>query len=240
MRGLLYKELVQNRNLLISAVLAEVSVSTVMILPLILGGDSDIISELVLYLGMMIYLAMFAILAMLTASLFGADENKRWAYFISSTPATAAGQVRIKYLCTFIMYTLLLGYSFALSKIAAALGGEVPFGIAFELYFLMLFLHAVEFPFIVRFGSKSGDMVKAAVSQLIMLIVIEYALFGDISSFLDDGDAAFELLLRLDKAGVIGGAASVLLTVFPFFALSMYLFSCEISVRLYLKGVEDN
>lgn len=238
MWGLIYKELVQGRKSIISIILGEGAMSLMMLLPILWEEDSDLVSELIPLYGIMIFLMMFLILSMLCVGFFEMDENKRWAYFIASTPATAAGHVRTKYLCTFIMYTLLLGWSFALSKIVAAKGFRISFVVPLGLYFAMLFVHAVEFPFIVRFGSKAGSLVKTAIGLLAMLIGCEYALFGDISAF-ENTDEIFDLLSRLGKAGVISGVTSMLVMAFPFVALSMYLFSCEISARLYLKGAED-
>lgn len=238
MWGLIYKELVQGRKSIISIIVGEAAMSLMMLLPILFEEDSDLVSELMPIFGTMVYLMVFLILSMLCAGFFEMDENKRWAYFIASTPVTAAGHVRTKYLCTFIMYTLMLGWSFVLSEIVAAKGFRISFAVPLGLYFAMLFVHAVEFPFIVRFGSKAGSMVKTAIGLLAMLIGIEYALFGDISAF-ENTDEIFDLLSRLGKAGVISGVTSMLVMAFPFVALSMYLFSCEISARLYLKGAED-
>ncbi|MDE6591561.1 MAG: ABC-2 transporter permease [Oscillospiraceae bacterium] len=238
MWGLIYKELVQGRKNIISIIISEGAMSLLMLMPSLLGEDSDLVSEIIPLLGIFVYILMFLIISMLCVGFFEMDENKRWVYFIASTPATAAGQVRTKYLCTFIMYTLLLGWSFALSKIVAAKGFQISFVVPLGLYFAMLFVHAVEFPFIVRFGSKAGSLVKTAIGLLAMLIGVEYALFGDISAF-ENTDEIFDLLSRLGKAGVISGVTSMLVMAFPFVALSMYLFSCEISAKLYLKGAED-
>ncbi|MCM1577623.1 MAG: ABC-2 transporter permease [Ruminococcus sp.] len=234
MKGLLYKELIINRKNLISILLGELAVSAIILLPSLLpveGVDTDTIAEFTALMSILVFIVMFLIAGMLAAGFFEADENKRWAFFIASTPASAAAQVRVKYICTFTVYTLLLGYCFLLSKITEARGTPVSFFAALAMFFLMILLHAAEFPFTVRFGSKAGGMVKTAFGMLVMLIGIEYFLFGDISAFEETDIIA--LTEQLGKAGVISGVTSMTVTAFPFFSLSMYLFSCVISERLY-------
>jgi uncharacterized membrane protein YciS (DUF1049 family) len=103
------------------------------------------------------------------------------------------------------------------------------------LFFLQLFLRAVETPFLVRYGSKSGKQVKLLVLLGAVFLVIVYLLFGP----LPDSDTVFETIVNWFSgenklSGMLLGAAAIL----PYMIVALYYVSYRISCRLYQRGVE--
>lgn len=236
MAGLLYKELVLNRRNIISMAAAELVISLVIFMPLFDGGleDADILTSL---LSTVMIPVMFLSLGMI-AGFFEIDETKKWAYFISSSPVTQTGHIRTKYIFTFLMYTALLVWCYYLSAFAAVLGGSINMSIAVFMQWIMLIFNAVEFPFMVRFGTKAGGFIKSAFMIALMLIFIEYALFGDISAFTDP-EKIFKYIESLSETTAMSDIALVLNALLPAAAAGLYYLSYKISCKLFLKGAEE-
>ncbi len=236
MAGLLYKELVLNKKNIISIAAAEIAISLVIFMP-IFDGVSEDADILVSLLSTVMIPMMFLSLGMI-AGFFEVDETKKWAYFISSSPVTQTGHIRTKYFFTFLMYTALLVWCYYLSAFAAVLGGSINMSIAIFMLWAMLIFNAVEFPFIVRFGTKAGGYIKSAFMIALMLIFIEYALFGDISAF-SDSEKIFKFIERLSETTAISDIMCVLTAIFPCAAFGLYYLSYKISCKLFLKGAEE-
>lgn len=234
MAGLLYKELVLNKRNIISMAVAELVISLVIFMPLFDGGleDADILTYL---LSTVMIPVMFLSLGM-TAGFFEIDETKKWAYFISSSPVTQTGHIRTKYIFTFLMYTALLVWCYYLSAFALVLGGSINMSIAVFMQWIMLIFNAVEFPFMVRFGTKAGGFIKSAFMIALMLIFIEYALFGDFSS---DSEKIFAFIESLSETTAMSDIMCILTAVFPCAAAGLYYLSYKISCKLFLKGAEE-
>lgn len=239
MAGLLYRELVLNKNNLLGMALGIMGISVMMFLPLIFSDDAYIEpSVATALLSVFIFIAVFLMLGMMTASIFAADESKKWAYFITSTPLTDVSQIKEKYLFTLLLYIALLVWCDFSAVLLAALGGSANVMIAFVMMCAMLVTNAIEFPFIVRFGSKAGSNIKTALILLIMLIAFEYMFFGDLSIF-GSFDKFWEFFERLSDTTLMSDIALVILAVFPYISIGLYFLSYKISCKLYLKGAEE-
>lgn len=239
MAGLLYRELVLNKNNLLGMALGIMGISVMMFLPLIFSDKTYIEpSVATALLSVFVFIAVFIMLGMMTASIFAADESKKWAYFITSTPLTDVSQIKEKYLFTLLIYIALLVWCDFTATLLAALGGSANVMIAFEMMCIMLATNAIEFPFIVRFGSKAGSNIKTALILLIMLITFEYIFFGDLSIF-GSPESFFEFIEKLSDSSAMTDIALVLLAVFPYISVGLYFLSYKLSCKLYLKGAEE-
>ncbi|MDE5993798.1 MAG: ABC-2 transporter permease, partial [Oscillospiraceae bacterium] len=171
MAGLLYRDLVLNKKNLLSMALGEILISFIMFMPLTdteaVGLEISIVTAL---LSVFVFIVLFLTLGVMTATIFEADESKKWAYFITSTPLTDVSQIKEKYLFTLLLYIALFVWCYFLSALSAALGGAANVLIAFLMMCIMLAANAIEFPFLVRFGSKAGSHIKTAVMLLAMII----------------------------------------------------------------------
>lgn len=240
MAGLLYRELVLNKKNLLCMALSEMAVSLLMFLPLIFKDDNLGLEPgaVTFLLSVFVFIMGFLVLGMMTAAIFEADESKKWAYFITSTPMTDVSQIKEKYLFTLLLYIVLLVWCYFLAVLLAALGGSANVMIAFMMMCIMLLTNAIEFPFIVRFGSKAGSHIKTAVMLLVMVIAFEYIFFGDLSIF-GSFEKFFEFFERLSDTTLMSDIALVLLAVFPYIAVGLYYLSYKLSCKLYLKGAEE-
>lgn len=240
MAGLLYRELVLNKKNLLGMALSEMAVSLLMFLPLIFKDDSLGLepSTVTALLSVFVFIMGFLVLGMMTAAIFEADESKKWAYFITSTPMTDVSQIKEKYIFTLLLYHVLFIWFYFLFVFLAAFGGSANIMVAFEMMWIMILTNAIEFPFIVRFGSKAGSHIKTAVMLILMLIAFEYIFFGDLSIF-GSLESFFEFFERLSDTSLMTDISLVLLTVFPYISAGLYYLSYKISCKLYLKGAEE-
>lgn len=239
MAGLLYRELVINKKNLFGMALSEMAVSILMFLPLIFSEDTYMEpSAATLLLSVFVFIMGFLVLGMMTAAIFEADESKKWAYFITSTPLTAVNQIKEKYLFTLLLYIALFVWCYFLAVLLAALGGSANAMIAFMMMCIMLLTNAIEFPFIVRFGSKVGGNIKTAIILIITIIAFEYRFFGDLSIF-GSFEKFFEFFESLSDTSLMSDIVLVLLAVFPYISIGLYYLSYKISCKLYLKGAEE-
>lgn len=238
MAGLLYRELVLNKKNLLSIALGEIGISILMFFPLIFEDGYAETSFVSALLSVFVFIMAFLVLGLMTASIFETDESKKWAYFITSTPLTDVSQIREKYLFTLLLYTALFVWCYFLSVLSAALGGSANVMTAFMMMCIMLVTNAIEFPFIVRFGSKAGSHIKTALMLLVMVIAFEYIFFGDLSIF-GSPEKILELFEKLSDTSLMTDISLVVLAVFPYFAAGLYYLSYKISCKLYLKGAEE-
>lgn len=105
-------------------------------------------------------------------------------------------------------------------------------------FMLILFLNAIEIPFIVRFGYRKGVNLKAVIFVLVIAAVGIYFLFGDISMFgsWEDFMQFIIDILNGRRGGTILVAVSALA---PFMIGLFYVLSYKISCKMYVKGVEQ-
>lgn len=238
MAGLLYRDLILNKKSLLSIALGEIAVSLLIIAPILFDGvtlDTEIITSL---LSVFVFIMAFLILGMMTASIFEMDESKKWAYFITSTPLTDVSQIKEKYIFTLLLYITLFVWCYFLSALSAVMGGAANVLIAFIMMCVMITANAIEFPFLVRFGSKAGSHIKTALMLLISIIAFEYRFFGDLSIF-GSPDKIFEFFEKFSDTSLMSDISIVLLAVFPYITAGLYFLSYKLSCKLYLKGAEE-
>lgn len=238
MAGLLYREFVLNKKNLLCIAGGLAVTSLIMFTPFIAKGDfmeTKILTDL---LSVFVFLMLFLVLGLMTASIFEADESKKWAYFITSTPLTDVSHVKEKYLFTLLLYIALFLWCDFLAVLSAALGGAANAMVAFIMLCVMITMNAIEFPFLVRFGSKAGSYVKTSIIMLLMLIAFEYFFFGDLSIF-GGSEKIYELFEKLSDTSLMSDISLVLLAVFPYISAGLYFLSYKLSCKLYLKGAEE-
>ncbi len=236
MSGLIYKELVMNKRTLLIMTVVSLIVSS------ILFNTSDIdegMETIYSLLGMLSFVLIFLLVGMMQPMIFQADENKRWAYFISASPKTAKGQVEAKYIFTLIISFGAMIFCMIINDLAELINGMPDMLLLiYNLLIIQLFLRALELPFIFRFGSKAGGSYKAAVFLIALLAVIAYLLFGNLSIFSSNIDAFYERVLAF-IGGEIPDSLYIIMAVSPYIVGILYYVSYRISVKFYLKGAEN-
>ena len=244
MKGLLYKELVQNKIMLFSVGICCIFFSFFMgimpFLPFMKDGDELSGNNSFTVIMMMFITALdYLFLLCFQGNFFQNDERKKWAYFIASSPETAVGQVRSKYFLVLILDMSVLIWTYFFENIANAFQDTLTGTISISaiLFFLHLFISAFDIPFMVRFGTKGGNMVHTVIFVLMIAFGGIYFLFGDLS-FFDSMDEFYQKLIDFVHGEHISEWTFLGLGVFFWLTIGCYYLSYKISCKFYLKGVE--
>ncbi len=237
MLGLLYKEFRLNLFQMMVSIGAITFLSLAMLIG-VSGDSSD--RELYAILYGFICVAVYIVAGIFEDGIFAGDERRKWAYYIASTPLEIKGQVGIKYLFTLIFAMFTEAFIITVNSIVLDFnsnGVDISL-VAITFFYIQLFMHAIEFPLIIRFGGKTGGMFKVGVILLIVVAAFAYFLFGDLSAL--KGIAHFINKLINSEVNpmlvnkIILWSSAGMLAVLP-----LYYLSYRISVKLYLKGVEN-
>lgn len=230
MRGLLYKNLILFRMELLCIAVLQITISATVLLTTLTGMNSP---EGTLIL----YLCMFLILSFIESGLFAPDENPATRSFLIAAPTTATGHIESKYYFILLLNLGVLICCFLTDTVAFAVTADENTMTGIMLVLLLsvnLIMEAFSLPFIVYFGAEHGLGIKGAVLGALALLVMIYALFGDISYFLsNDFMTALEKLF--DNENVL-----LMLSLLPYTAFGLFYGSCKLSCTLYRKGAEND
>ena len=229
MKGLLYKEFFLLRSGLIFVVVFQTILSGVCISFPLIGFDT----RMIILLTSACYYLSFLILALINQELFTHDESRLWSLFVSSTPQAAKGQVACKYYMILIENLVLLFYCYLTDVIVICVTDDVAVSaivVGVFIFCLRIIVYALEIPFIIRFGSNVGVTVKSVLLAFVVLILLCYGLFGDIS-FLFGDDPIAAVYEFVTSGNVIWIAALI-----PYAAAGAYYLSYCISVKLYKEA----
>ena len=242
MTGLLYRELKLNWVKMIGFAFG------MMIYPVLFtvifatdSGEMDIMTGRlsILMFGMAAFIA-FLVGGVFQDAMFKDDERKKWAYYITSTPTGIKGYMGAKYIIALFWSMLTVTLLVLCNSIAADANLEIVDATAVYTAFfcIQLFLRAVEFPLMARFGGKTGKTVKIVILVALAMAGVVYFLFGDTSVFADM-DSFWEKVISAveDPASMkkFSLAASIIMAA----VLPLYYLSYRLSVKWYLKGAEN-
>lgn len=236
MAGLLYKELIINKKslLIFLGTVLFISLGTISI---ITGEEVD--PERAAGVLPMFYFMIFFFTGMFQPNIFEPDETKKWAHFMTSTPAMARGQVYSKYMAGFLMSLFSMLWCQVIDMTVSFILGTQSMAMSAVYIFLyaQLFLRAVEYPFIVRFGSKIGSTYKMASFFLVIFIVFVYLLFGDLSML--DTDSLYKTIYGILDGSIFSDNVLFVISLCPYLAILSYYLSYRLSCKFYLKGAES-
>ena len=236
MFGLVFKQLKLQKAYLIIFAVGILSIGGISVFCSLLGktgAEVDMVS-VVLPLFLLLYICADAV----SSNFFVPDENKKWAAFIISTPLGARGQVKVQYILTILIMYVTNISCYLIDSISAIVGTGESYGIqtiSVMLFYLYVFLKAVELPFVVYFGSKTGNNVKVCVFLGLFFSVGVYALFGDISMFFGYG-SFMDWLLNLLADAEGSDVMIIFMSIGQLISLALYYISYRISCRIYAKG----
>lgn len=239
MAGLLYKELVlHKKTTLLSLGMITLVMSTILIMPVFVDNDFLGAEEVTGLLSVFAFFMIFLTAGIHAAAFFEADESKKWAYYIASSPVRSEGQIKSKYLTVLLIYVALVFWCETLSLFLSLFGCPVNSFFAIIMMFVMLLANAIEIPFLVRFGCKVGSSVKTAAGMLITLIGMEFVLFGDTSMF-SSAERFFGFIESISDTSAMADISLVIAAAFPYVSAALYYLSYKLSCKFYLKGVEE-
>jgi len=233
MRGLLYKEFYQFKiDLYCMGVLA------ILFLVLGIGAATDIEAEpqSTCMILSMIYLFVIFVGSILSSEFFTKDEKRPWCNFAFALPQTEKGQVTAKYYAVLIWHLALLFLCFITDTIAIAVYGSAEISavtVAVVVFAFRMLVMAFEIPCMVRYGATTGINVEGSVFGILFMLAGIYALFGDISFFLQENvrDAIWNFLMS--------GNVIWILALLPYVSGVAYYISYRVSLKMYRKGAES-
>lgn len=247
--GLLYKELKQNRTVLILAAFAPILLTAFpfcfSIIKFITDStDANGLFEAatnVIIRMLMCVCGIFAVSGLMS-ELFKGDDKKLWAYFIVSAPCGVKGFLYRKYVITLMMNIIYMISGFFADNLLATVnyfvtGEELTTNM--QLFyisgvFILMAISAFDIPFTVRYGSKKGSIVKMIVMLLLCGagVAVLFLLPDDIiKSIVELAISAFN--------GNSNDTLAVILSILPYIALTMFLFSYKITCKVFMKGVNE-
>lgn len=249
MNGLLYKNLRQNRLYFISSAIVPMLAMSLFVVMNCVTTNLKEGLELCADAGITqaFYLVSAVIcLAFSHSNTIACDESKKWACFIVSSPKGAKGQVLSRYTVIFLLSAITAASAvlmdlliFIITKVVIDVKPDMNIKIVAVLFFAMIFLDALELPFLFRFGSKRGAFVKMMMGLVIIIVVMIYLLFGPLPEDMDGFMDAVMQFIDDFRHGITPKAVKIFCWVFPFVSLGAFVISYFISCKFYLKGIEN-
>jgi len=242
MYGLLYKDFIINRKNMLIVSLAAAFMYILEFAGLIPSDDSTNTSDMPFLfqtINVISTVSAFMVIGMFQNSIYEQDEKKKYAYYITASEAGIRAHVQEKYLFSYLISVFCMIQCILLNALAIDIAKNEynDSTLCVMLFFVQIFMRAVEIPFTMAFGAKRGNNVKGIVIIIIFLIALIYFLFGDLSVFgtIDNFWENFFKLFDIDEnPKIILG-----LSLAGLGALGCYYVSYRISCKVYLKGVEN-
>ncbi len=237
MKGLLYKEFVQNKKTLLLLLGIMLTMSSMLFMQ---NEDVDTSTlEMILpLLGMMIYVINFFMLNLFQPNFMQTDDHKKWSNFIISAPDGVEKIVYAKYVFLLMLTGLVTIWCFIIDGLSGSMSGTgmTGSGVYLFLFYLNLFLTAFDMPFMMRFGTNVGGIYRSVLFFGMLIVGVVYALFGDLSMF-GSWDGFCDKIYTMLKGEEMPDWLLLLSGVFPFVSIALYYMSYKLSCRLYVKGV---
>ena len=116
-------------------------------------------------------------------NIFLTDENPVQKNFFSCSPLGIKGYVREKYLIVLILSVLFCTAALIINYATMDLPKKADFGayIIIATNFLIV-KNAINLPYMARFGTKAGNIIKSSIFYIIIFVGIMYLLFGNLGS----------------------------------------------------------
>lgn len=190
-----------------------------------------------------IVLVMFSIIGLAIAGTlemktYEYDESKKWAYFVATSAAGIKGYLYVKYMLILgmsIIYMLLYGVAYSLAGTFYYICTKQAFVSGIQdlisiLFFAQIFFRAWDMTFVIRFGTRVGQIVKLCVFTFgaIGLVLL-------LNAFPDQIYTTTEFLKSLFSSDGDNKAMAVV-GVLPFLCMGCYFLSYRLACKIYLKG----
>ncbi len=230
MFGLLYKEWLANKKQFIPIWIVTAFFSALMVIAPLASDLEGWEVNLILCFASLVIMLVFE---MFQQGIFEHDERKVWQAFICSTSHGIRNQVVSKYIFQLLLSLAIFSWCSIIFLTAKCIENNCEIGIAFRvlqtLLWIQICFRAFENPFLIRFGSKKGNIIRMTAIGICCFVFLVYALFGDLS-FLK-----LENLLQWIRDIC---SDDTIFWIMPFVSLTLLVLSCFLSCKLYLKGGE--
>ncbi len=230
MLGLIYKEFIAIRKQFIPIFIVMLFFSGLIIAAPVFSDLEEWEVNLTLCFSSLV---MMLVVEMFQQGIFEHDERKVWQAFICSTSDGIKKQISSKYIFNlFVSSTTMCWCIFWFYTAAAISDHDITVAVLVLRFFVLIqiFFRAFETPFIIRFGNKKGNVIRMSAMGTIILIILIYSLFGDMSIF-----GSVEDVVKWFQE-TFSENIPMLLRFAPAVVLFLYWGSYKISCLLYLKG----
>lgn len=231
MFGLIYKEFIAIKKQFIPILIVTAFFSGVMVAAPIFSDLEEWEVNLTLCFASIIIMLM---IEMFQQGIFEHDERKVWQAFICSTPHGIHKQILSKYAFQILLSLAVFLWCSILFICAKFIENNCDVGISFRvlqiLLWIQIFFRAVENPFLIRFASKTGNIIRMTATGIVCFTLAVYGLFGDMS-FLK-AENLIDLINHLSENNKI-------LWLMPCIVIPLLVISYVISCRLYLNSGEN-
>ena len=248
--GLLYKELKQNRLVIIFAVLTPIFFTLFPFCFTVIdtvanhkGVEGHFEMAANPFIRVLMFTAGFFMISGLISEVFKGDDKKLWAYFVVSTPQGVKGFIYRKYVITLMISIIYMASGFFADHLLAtmnyfATGTELETSLSsaylINVYMLM-FASAFDIPFTLRFGAQRGSILKMTVLTLLCAGgVAIYSLLPD-----EIGMKITEAVISFFKGESDASLPLIIACLLPYLAFAAFLLSYKISCKAYMKGVNE-
>lgn len=240
LKGNLYKEVKQNRIMILVMVLLPffAALFSLLIAAYVSGNEFlDIVYYLCLVLSMFI-------VSSVMSNIFMNDSKKIHGYFIIASPNGVKNHIMNKYLIGIILTGVFTAASIVSGGIYRAVCGFITgmnVKISFAWYMLIALVIPVtlafDVPFIIRFGVKRGSLLKTISMIVISTIIIVFAVYAPESmkyNIMETLSGIWDKIKLMD----IKKLKSAAMIVLPLVCAVIYALSYKISCALFKKGIE--
>ncbi|MDE5951377.1 MAG: ABC-2 transporter permease [Acetatifactor sp.] len=131
-------------------------------------------------LGTLCLAGIFVLTGTLENELLLSDETAGYQQFVLSSPMGVKGQVLSKYYTCLLISLLGAFWCILLTEISAMVTG-MESGLLLPvivLFYLQIFLRAVELPFLFGLGARYGNYVKMCMGMVLVFSVMNHAMYG--------------------------------------------------------------
>ncbi len=179
MWGLMLKDLYVNRRT-IGIYSAMAGVCSVFLMIPFNAKTMDELGFLYTILGALCVAGIFMLTGTLENELLLSDETTGYQQFVLSSPMGVKGQVLSKYYTCLLISLLGAFWCILLTEISDMVTGTengllLP---VIVLFYLQIFLRAVELPFLFGLGARYGNYVKMCVGMVLVFLVMNHAMYG--------------------------------------------------------------
>ncbi len=190
-----------------------------------------------------IVLVMLSIIGLATTGtlemkIYEYDESKKWAFFVATSAEGIKGYLYVKYMLILgmsIIYMLLYGFAYSLAGTFYYICTKQVFVSGVQnfisiLFFAQIFFRAWDMIFVVRFGTRVGQIIK--------LCVFTFGAIGLVLLFNAFQDQIYTITEFFEKLFNSAGDNEAMLVVgiLPFACMGCYFLSYLIACKIYLKG----
>lgn len=249
LKGFLYKELRQNRFIILLTSISPLIILAVIFLMqfmlryenksefrvFMISDDSTFIRYLCIATGAFIA-------SNLICNIFSGDNNKLWAYFTISTPQCAKDSIYYKYYLSFalngvyLIFSLLANYIYDTIYFSAT--GEKNISInllSVIIFFILLLICAVDIPLIIRFGQKKGSYIK--VTAMLSVSIIAILTFVNLPENVIDNIIKF--CINIFRNGM-NNTILLIICILLILCFAVYFLSYKFSCKLFRDNAENS